>query len=349
MSVCIVVGGQYGSEAKAKAAVHQAKRMVTKNIPVMGVRCGGPNAGHTVYFGDERYVLRHVPSLVSVPSAKLVICSGSMINPHILKREVKEIEGMEVPVRSRLMVSQDAAVVADEYIDWEKSEGLGDMIGSTQTGTGATAAARCMREAKSVHLSDEFRDFDVDDTFTHVHEFMGEGGQVIVEGTQGFGLSLFHSGHYPFCTSKDTTASAFASEAGIAPTDVNEVIMVIRTYPIRVGGNSGKMQYEIPWSEIQKRCNSPEPLIEMTSVTKKVRRVGEFDYGLVMRAVEANKPTQIAVHGIDYINWKDRGVRDLDSLSHESKEWLMKLQTYLRVPITMAFTGPHQDDVVDAL
>ena len=50
-----------------------------------------------------------------------------------------------------------------------------------------------------------------------LHDELRNGGEVLVEGTQGFGLSLLHGEEYPFVTSRDTTASAFAMEAGLAP------------------------------------------------------------------------------------------------------------------------------------
>jgi adenylosuccinate synthase len=70
------------------------------------------------------------------------------------------------------------------------------------------------------------------------------GDRIMLEGTQGTALSLHH-GRYPHVTSRDTTASGCLAEAGINPRRVRRVVVVCRTYPIRVGGPSGPMGQEI--------------------------------------------------------------------------------------------------------
>ena len=62
-----------------------------------------------------------------------------------------------------------------------------------------------------------------------------KGGQtVLLEGTQGFGISLYY-GTYPFVTSKDTSASQIAADNGVGPTKIDDVIVVFKAYPTRVG------------------------------------------------------------------------------------------------------------------
>ena len=62
---------------------------------------------------------------------------------------------------------------------------------------------------------------------------MDNGGDVFIEGSQGFALSLYY-GTYPFVTSKDTTASTFV-DVGVNSTKVDEVINVFKAYITRVG------------------------------------------------------------------------------------------------------------------
>lgn len=69
-----------------------------------------------------------------------------------------------------------------------------------------------------------------------LHRGIDDGADVIIEGTQGFALSLLHGRDYPFVTSRDTTAAGFAMEAGISPRMIDNIVMVLRTFPIRVGG-----------------------------------------------------------------------------------------------------------------
>lgn len=367
--ISIVVGGQYGSEAKAKAAVHIGRQSVAAGNRVIGIRSGGPNAGHTVYVGDTKYVLRHLPSCAVIPNAYLLISAGSMINLDILDREINDLNSMGMEIGGRLLIDDQAIIVTNGMIDREKGMKLGQNLGSTQTGTGMAASDRCLRLAQTFGMVMESAPYSVPSNIRHaiinhqkdvegiacqsVSEMVnlvkhGETNHIIIEGTQGFGLSTLHGGHYPFCTSKDTTASAFASDVGIPPHHVDEVVMVIRTYPIRVGGNSGHMENEINWDIVKKRCGATEDLVEMTSVTKKIRRVGEPDWDLFKRAYVANGPTKIAIHGMDYLNWEDRGIRDKFNLSKISRCFIEKVNMQAGEDLVrMVFTGPHQDDVVD--
>jgi adenylosuccinate synthase len=84
--------------------------------------------------------------------------------------------------------------------------------------------------------------------------------RVFLEGTQGTGLSLHH-GYYPYVTSRDTTVAGCLAEAGISPSRVRKVVMVCRTYPIRVESpqdkTSGPMSQEISWREVGRRAGIP--------------------------------------------------------------------------------------------
>src|SRR5207245_10544510 len=124
---------------------------------------------------------------------------------------------------------------------------------------------------------------------------------VFVEGTQSTGLSLYH-GQYPHVTSRDTTVAGCLSEAGISPSRVRKVIMVVRSYPIRVQdpskSTSGPMSQELTWREISRRSGVPLSELqrtEKTSTTHRKRRVGEFDWELLRRAASLNAPTDIAL------------------------------------------------------
>ena len=89
-----------------------------------------------------------------------------------------------------------------------------------------------------------------------LRQHLDAGERLVLEGTQGFGLSLVHSSYYPFVTSRDTTAAAFVSEAGFSPLDVDEIVLVIRAFPIRVGGNSGPLPNEIDWHTLSTESGS---------------------------------------------------------------------------------------------
>jgi adenylosuccinate synthase len=161
--------------------------------------------------------------------------------------------------------------------------------------------------------------------------------RVIIEGTQGFGLSLMHSPYYPCVTSRDTTAASFLSEVGLSPFDVDDVVMVLRAFPIRVSGNSGPLPEEITWQEVTSESGSTEPIVEHTSVTKAVRRVARFHPDVVLRAVMTNRPTRIVLNHVDYIDVTCRGAH---YFTDKATCFIEKVESMIRVPIDYIGLGP---------
>jgi adenylosuccinate synthase len=119
------------------------------------------------------------------------------------------------------------------------------------------------------------------DTLKMARSHLRNGSPVIIEASQGFGLGL-HAGYYPHCTSRDVRAVDAMAEVGLSPTECHVIVWVIfRPHPIRVAGNSGPLKGETTWESL----GLP---VEHTTVTKKVRRVGEWDPHLAQSAIEAN-------------------------------------------------------------
>lgn len=331
--VTVIIGGQYGSEAKGKVASYLAGEFD------IAVRVGSPNAGHTVLRGGRVFALRQVPATFVNPKCEIYIAAGALIDPEVLAAEVAE-----TGVAGRLVIDPAAGVITEEH---RKSEAeLVGAIGSTGKGCGAALAARIGR--RGFKLAGEALDrntYTFDDTAARINAGLDAGKRVLVEGTQGCGLSLYH-GDYPHVTSRDTTASGFISEAGLSPLAVREVILVIRTYPIRVAGPSGPLAGEITWEELSKRAGTQiEP--ERTTVTQKVRRIAAFDLAAVRRAVMLNRPTQIALQFLNYLFPADENAASWDALSPEARKYIEKLETDLGVPVTLVGTGRENAAMID--
>ena len=172
------------------------------------------------------------------------------------------------------------------------------------------------------------------------------GQSVVVEGTQGFGLSLYHAEEWPYRTSRDTTAHSFLSEVGVGVRDF-EVVMAIRTYPIRVAGNSGPLPNEATWEEVQKESKYPFPVEEFTTTTNRLRRVAKFDWAVVEQAVAANAPTQVALHGADYLDYANYGVTKWWDLTGDARDFVAELEARTGVPVAFVGTGPTNEHIVD--
>jgi adenylosuccinate synthase len=179
-----------------------------------------------------------------------------------------------------------------------------------------------------------------------LHNVLDDGGDVIVEGTQGFALSLLHGPDYPFVTSRDTTAAGFAMEVGLSPRLIKEIVMVVRTFPIRVGGPSGPFAEEISWDEIARTSGAPQAFPEYTSVTRRLRRVARFNLEAVKIACAYNRPTSLAVMGIDRLDYANTGITDLNRLTTKARDFLEQIQRSTGVRVEFCGTGFGTCDAV---
>lgn len=155
---------------------------------------------------------------------------------------------------------------------------------------------------------------------------------------------MYH-GIYPFVTSRDATAANFLAEAGISPLLVTDIVLVIRTFPIRVAGNSGPLPHEITWEELSRRIG--KEVVERTTVTKKIRRVAEFDLAIVQKAILVNRPTQIALQFLNYLYPGDEGKATWEELSDKAKKYIDDLEVTLGVPIALIGTGQGNEAMID--
>lgn len=214
-------------------------------------------------------------------------------------------------------------------------------------GVGSGVQRRVMRAADFRLAADvpELRPF-----LTSVREEVGGavelGQQVVIEGTQGFGLSLYHTEEWPFATSRDTTAFTFVGEVGVGVRDL-QVIVAVRTFPIRVAGNSGPLANELTWEEVRVRSGYPHDITERTTTTKRIRRVAAFDWDIVLRAVRANAPVALALHGADYIDYANKGVTKFADLTEQARAFVTELEARTGVPVAFIGTGPNQAEVID--
>lgn len=332
MPATIVVGGQYGSEGKGKTVALLARR---SEWPIL-VRCGGPNSGHTVTIGGKEVVLRQVPSSTDPSKGTFCVAAGCVVDEALLLSEL-DLLGIE---RDRIIVDPRAVLVTEEDRKAEREQLHG--IASTCSGTGAALVRRMSRRSDVLLCKDSHpiaARCRVEQVAQVLRTSLTIGRDVIIEGTQGFALSLLHAPGYPFLTSRDTTASAFAMEAGLSPRAIDKIVMVVRTFPIRVGGSSGFFENEASWDAIRAESGAPEAYPEYTSVTRRLRRVGHFDLAAVKLAAEYNAPTSLAVMGLDRIDHQNRGVTSVDGLTPKARQFLDVLERATGVPVEFAGTG----------
>lgn len=317
MSVSIIFGGQWGSEGKGKTTYFFSKKLHASTV----VRVGGPNSGHTIV--DEtgkRMAFQVLPVASVLEGVTCVLPAGSYIDLDILKREI-EMSGIS---GKYLKIHPNAVIISKENREKEYTEKLNDRIGSTGSGTGEAAISRIKRDL-SVQLARDtqtLRPF-LCDTEDFLRAELSRSHEVIIEGTQGFGLSILHAKEYPYTTSRDTSAAAFVSEAGISPFDVKNIIMTLRAFPIRVAGNSGPLPNETNWDDLTKSAGAASKIIEQTTVTRRIRRIARFDAEIVRRSIISNKPNLVVLNHCDYF---DYSINNKEYLSSDAEEMVLGIE-----------------------
>jgi adenylosuccinate synthase len=162
---------------------------------------------------------------------------------------------------------------------------------------------------------------------------------VLLEGSQGTFLSLFH-GTYPYCTSKDVSASAICSDVGVGPTAIDDVVVVFKAFVTRVG--EGPLEGQLSQEETQKRGWQ-----EFGTVTRRPRRAAPFDFSLAKRSVRLNGATQAAITKIDVVFPQAAGARRYEDLPADAKAFLNEVEKKTGVPVTLIGTGPSNENLID--
>ena len=443
--IIIVQGAQWGSEAKGAIA---ARLCLDRNI-TYAVRTGAINAGHTVMFKGKKYAMQQIPTGWINQFTQLVIGPGAYIHPDTLWREIDIINSAmpEHDVRRRLIIDYRCGTHTGAAEDASRAANRHHAIGATGKGCSEAIVAKIRDRNNGYQLFAEtetakiFRGHGVvfGDTVGLLHRAYDDGARILIEGTQGTLLDL-HLGPYPFTTSRMTTAANWIAEAGLSPGMEYETVLVVRTYPIRVAGNSGLMDNEIEWtdlaremnirladagrpaivsetdlvifesclqqaayraaredryqtpiepgadkfnvrlsswdpamrdrfrvaaSELQKEalglCGSEvvdrlRALFEMTTVTRKLRRLARMSISDLHFSIMVNRPSWIALTFLDYVFPALAGVKEADLLNLGEQPgglpplvdaWLTDLSQELGVPIKMASVGPHPLNVFD--
>lgn len=347
MRLQVVAGGQFGSEAKGHVAAVLAQH--TPGL-AMAIRVGGPNAGHTVYYGTQAIPLRQIPvAAVARPGTLVAIGEGSEVSVPVLDAEMRVVA--DTAGRLELMVDPQATVMDTTDEASEADARLVERIGSTGKGIGAARARRLSRTAKLA-----VDHYGMSERVAERAAAVSSNPRAVVqiEGAQGYGLGL-HAGFYPYCTSDDCRISDIVARAGLPLVGATvEGWLVFRSHPIRVAGASGPLYGETTWDELGL-------LPERTTVTQKIRRVGQWDPVLFRAAITANSTAgvagwyqpfgdsqvprsslNVALTFADYIDPTMAGVDDFRNITPKFAEWVYtNIEVPCGFPPALVCTGPR--------
>jgi adenylosuccinate synthase len=300
----LIVDGNWGSTGKGLIAGYLA----LKRKPDMAVCNFGANAGHTTVLDDGRVVMVQIlPSAIIAPSVEAILIGpGAIIDPVILANEMERYK--DLLKGKEIYIHESASVIYQKHRDRESGEL--NRISSTCKGVGAAQIDKTMRIPDAIAKnSEQLKAMNV--KIVPVMEFtvlLMASNLLQIESAQGLELGINSGGWYPYCTSRDINVHQILSDCGIPYCmDRPEVIVSVRSYPIRVGnafdkdgnmiGTSGPVyddQREVTWEELG------VPL-ERTTVTKKVRRVFTWSNKNLEKVIILLNPDKIFLNFLQYL------------------------------------------------
>ncbi|OGN90034.1 MAG: adenylosuccinate synthase [Chloroflexi bacterium RBG_13_48_10] len=335
MSVIMVIGAQWGDEAKGKIV-----DLLSQDARLTARFNGGDNAGHTVINPHGTFKLRLTPTGFSNPETICAIGPGVVVNLATLISEIQMIRDAGIDLRERLWVSPRCHVVMPYHpiVEGIYELAKGDAsTGTTKRGMGPVYADKVsyngirlvdlqdkevFREKLQIQLQVKnalFRAFKLEpldlqtvleeklEQYAHVHSMVRESfglvqnllsndGNIVLEGAQG---SLLDNtwGTYPFCTASTTISGGVTAGLGIAPKWIKRVIGVAKAYTTRVG--RGPMPTELN-DEIGQTLQREGQ--EFGTVTGRPRRCGWFDADLVAFTARLNGLSEIALTKLDVLD-----------------------------------------------
>src|SRR3989304_608122 len=329
MPCTVIVGAFWGDEGKGKIISYLA----LKDKLDFCVRTGSVNAAHTVWMEGKRYALHMVPAAFLHEKCRLLIGAGANVQ---VARFLEEVELTKV--RDRMGVDQQASIIEEKHAVQDKTSAHLKGLGTTGWGVGPALEERVRRTAKLAKDISELQPFLADVT-TEINEGIDSGKKVLLEGTQGFMLSLYY-GTYPYVTGRDTGAAAICSEAGVGPTRVDDVFIVYKSFMPRVG--AGPLPGELTKEEAIKRG-----WFETAAGTGRDRRSAPFDFELAKKTAKINGATQAAVPKLDSMFPKCQGTREFADLSEDAKEFIKEVENRTEIPVVLIGTGPEAWDIID--
>ncbi|MEM3626406.1 MAG: adenylosuccinate synthetase [Candidatus Bathyarchaeia archaeon] len=329
MPCTVIAGAFWGDEGKGKIISYLA---IKDKLDVC-VRTGSVNAAHTVWLGGKRYALHMVPAAFTYEKCRLLIGAGS--NVHVAQF-LKEVE--ETGVKNRIGVDAQASIIEEKHSIQDKTSAHLKGIGTTGWGVGPAIEERVRRTAKLAKDVLELHPY-LTDVAAETNAAIDAGKKVLLEGTQGLLLSLYH-GTYPYVTGRDTSASAICSEVGVGPTKVDDVLVVFKSFMTRVG--AGPLPGELTKEEAQRRG-----WFEIAAGTGRERRSAPFNFELAKKAVMINGATQAALTKIDSIYPQCRGAKNYEQLPTEAKQFIDEIEKQTGIPVVLIGTGPDILDIID--
>lgn len=335
----MIIDLQYGSTGKGLLAGYLAMKLKPDTV----CTAWAANAGHTFIDANGRKFVHTMLAngVVSPNLRRVMIGAGSIIDPDSLQREYEECRDLLQLVK--IAIHPHAAIISQQHRDFES--GPMTKIGSTKKGVGEAAIQRIRRDPENMNVAKSSSHPFIQQHVVSAEKYqslLDEASVIVVEGAQGYSLSMYH-GQYPYTTSRDVTTAQLLADCCI-PHNFGALTVygTIRTYPIRVAnryddqgnmvGYSGPCyddQEEISWDKL-----GIKP--ELTTVTKLPRRIFTFSRIQYQEAVRMCGVDVVFLNFANYLSNK-----------HVVYSFVDTLQRIAPAKVKFVGIGPAVDDIID--
>jgi adenylosuccinate synthase len=330
-----VLGAQWGDEGKGKIV-----DLLTRHFSIVARYQGGHNAGHTVYAGGRKFVLRLLPSGILHDGITCIIGNGLVVDPQALFAEIDELDRAGIAVGDRLVISDKAHLILPYHreLDLLSEARRGERrIGTTSRGIGPAYEDKIAR--RGVRVGDLANPSSLEEAVQHnvaarnrlIADSTMDWRQVIEElerawermapwvrdvslflaGARQDGKSIMFEGAqgtlldidhgtYPYVTSSNATIGGVCTGLGVGPRAIDGILGVAKAYTTRVG--EGPLPTELT-GEIGNRLR--ESGQEFGAVTGRPRRCGWYDAVAVRYAVRVNGLDALALTKLDVLDGLD--------------------------------------------
>lgn len=344
MNTIAIVDLQFGSTGKGLLAGYVS----TKRPIDMVVSANMPNAGHTYVEPDgTARVHKVLPSGIYSKSLKYIgIGPGAVFD---LNRLIVEVDGIRsIGITAQVLIHAQAGILYPHHSEAERNSL--SHISSTMQGS-MEALVEKMRRGKQSNVADNLSDTDGESLemlgiqIVDNREWMrivSSMKLVLVEGSQGYSLGI-SAGFYPYCTSRDCTVWRLMADCAVPASRLRmEVIGSARVHPIRVGNTPDGYSGDCYHDQVELSWESVGVAPELTTVTKRERRVFSFSAEQIRQAAMANDVDHIFLNFCNY----DPGItatviERIDEVTVNDAEFVAMRgwPDYMKMPSMVRFLG----------
>lgn len=330
MSIDAIVGGQWGDEGKGKIV-----DLLSSNAHIVARYQGGSNAGHTVYYKDNKLVLHQIPAGILRNNTLCILGNGMVVDPVGIVDEIQCLINNAINFDNRIYIDFYCHIVSPihKLIDRTEEKKTNNKIGTTCKGIGPTYQDKYQRigiraidlfDIKNLKLKIEDRlqlainkkevleedahnlNFDTFyDACKKITQFIADTFPIIfqsldknflIEGAQGTLLDIDH-GTFPYVTSSNCSSAGISTGLGIPGNKINNIIGIFKAYVTRVGGGPFPTELFNHDGEILQLNGK-----EFGATTGRPRRCGWFDLVAAKYSVRVNGLTSIALTKLDILD-----------------------------------------------